>query len=318
MRKKFKVVLALGGGGVRGLAHIGVLKVFEREKIPIDLIVGTSMGAVIGGAYALSKDSFYLERKVLELLKKKPIAKLEALAGESRPEEKRMIVEGLVSFVKDLLLWNLKGIKRSMGNGAEIKEIVRELVEKESFSQTKIPFACIACDLKTGDEVILNKGKLADAVMASSSVAAVFPPVKLGERLLIDGGITSEVPTEAASKLGADFIIVVNVEQKIFYDKFRHGMDILFQSDEIRSHELIRLKMQLADFIVQPQIGDVSWAAFSQGLRCIQEGEKAAEESLDKLKKALLKKKRAHNFKKFFLIKNFLRRDRKTAKIGLK
>jgi len=275
MRKKFKVVLALGGGGVRGLAHIGVLKVFEREKIPIDLIVGTSMGAVIGGAYALSKDSFYLERKVLELLKKKPIAKLEALAGESRPEEKRMIVEGLVSFVKDLLLWNLKGIKRSMGNGAEIKEIVRELVEKESFSQTKIPFACIACDLKTGDEVILNKGKLADAVMASSSVAAVFPPVKLGERLLIDGGITSEVPTEAASKLGADFI-------------------------------------------VQPQIGDVSWAAFSQGLRCIQEGEKAAEESLDKLKKALLKKKRAHNFKKFFLIKNFLRRDRKTAKIGLK
>ena len=303
MRKRFKVALALGGGGVRGLAHIGVLKILERESIPIDLIVGTSMGAVIGGAYALSKDSFYLERKILEVLRQKPIAKLEALAGESRPEEKRMIIEGLVSFVKDLFLWNLKGIKRSMGNGAEIRQLIEELVEKAHFSQTKIPFACIACDLKTGDEIILNKGKMVDAVMASSSVAAVFPPVKLGERLLVDGGITSEVPTEAAHSLSADFIIVVNVEQKIFYDKFRHGMDILFQADEIRSHELIRLKLQLADFTIQPQVGDISWAAFSQGLRCIQEGEKAAEKALPELKAALTRKRRRHNLKKFFLIK---------------
>jgi len=303
MRKKFKVALALGGGGVRGLAHIGVLKILERERIPIDLIVGTSMGAVIGGAYALSQDSFYLERKILEVLKQKPIAKLEALAGESRPEEKRMIVEGLVSFVKDLFLWNLKGIKRSMGNGAEIRQLIEELVEKAHFSQTKIPFACVACDLKTGDEIILNKGKMVDAVMASSSVAAVFPPVKLGERLLVDGGITGEVPTEAAHSLGADFIIVVNVEQKIFYDKFRHGMDILFQADEIRSHELIRLKLKMADFTIQPQVGDISWAAFSQGLRCIQEGEKAAEQAVDKLKSALIRKRRTHNLKKFFLIR---------------
>ncbi len=303
MRKKFKVGLALGGGGVRGLAHIGVLKILERERVPIDLIVGTSMGAVIGGAYALCKDSFYLERRIIELLKQKPIAKLEALAGESRPEEKRMIVEGLVSFVKDLLLWNLKGIKRSMGNGAEIKQLIEELVEKMRFSETKIPFACIACDLKTGDEVILNKGKMVNAVMASSSVAGVFPPVKLGERLLVDGSITSEVPTEAAHSLGADFIIVVNVEQKIFYDKFRHGMDILFQADEIRSHELNRLKLRLADFTIQPQVGDISWAAFSQGLRCIQEGEKAAEETLAKLKIALARKRRTYNLKRFFRIK---------------
>lgn len=318
MKKRFKVGLALGGGGVRGLAHVGVLKVFERERIPIDLIVGASMGAIIGASYSLSKDSFDLERKILQLLNQKAIMKLEALAGESRPEEKRMIVEGLVSFVKDLLLWNLKGIKRWLVSGTEIKELIVYLVGKASFAHTKIPFACIACDLKTGEEVILHKGKLADAVMASSSVAAVFPPVKLGERLLVDGGIISEVPTEAARELGVNFLIVVNLEQRIYYDKFRHGMDILFQTDEIRSHELVRLKLKLADFIIAPDVGDISWAAFSQGLRCIQEGEKAAELVVNKLKVAIDKKRKEHKWKKFFFIKPLIRRGKKIAKIAIK
>ena len=107
MGKNFKVGLALGGGGVRGLAHIGVFKVFEQANIPIDLIVGTSMGAVIGGAYALSGRAFNLEQKMLRLLKREEIARLESLAGESRPEEKKMIIEELAGFVKELLLFSV-------------------------------------------------------------------------------------------------------------------------------------------------------------------------------------------------------------------
>ncbi len=303
MSRGFKVGLALGGGGVRGLAHIGIFKVFEQAKIPIDLIVGTSMGAVIGGAYALSAQASRLEQKMLRLLKRKEIARLESLAGESRPEEKKMIIEELTSFVKELLLWNLKGIKRWIAEGEEIKRLVRESVEGADFNQTKIPFACCACDLKTGEEVILNKGQMSEAVMASSAVPAVFPPVELEGRLLIDGGTTSEIPVEATRRLGADFVIAINVESRIFYDKFDHGMDILFQSDEIRSHELVRLELALADFTITPGVENISWASFSKGEECIQEGEKAADKAKSSLKSAIAKKRRGHILKKLFFLK---------------
>jgi len=303
MGKPFKVCLVLGGGGIRGLAHLGVLKVFEQENIPIDLIVGTSMGAIVGGSYALSGRSFSVERKILELLNNNEIARLESLAAESRPEEKRMIIEGLTTFVKELLLWNLKGIKRWIAKGSEIKALVQESVEASDFSQTKIPFACVACDLKTGERVVLKKGKMSEAIMASGAVPAVLPPVKLEGRLLIDGGIISEVPVEAARELGADFIIAVNVESRIFYDNFRHGMDILFQSDEIRSHELIRLKLKLADFVISPEVGAISWAAFSKGQECIQKGEEATRKAIASLKRAIARKRRMHLFKKLFFVK---------------
>ncbi len=300
MGKNFKIGLALGGGGVRGLAHIGVLKVLEQANIPIDLIVGTSMGAVIGGCYARLGHSVKLKQTILELLQKEGVGKLEFLAASSSPEENRKIIEGLATFVKELLLWNLKGVKRWIANGAEIKALIRESVEDADFSQTKIPFACVACDLKTGEEIILNKGRMAEAIMASSSVPAVFPPVQLEKRLLIDGATTSELPTEACRRLGADFVIAVNVEAPIFNDKFRHGMDILFQSDEIRCHELVRLKLKLADFVIHPRLEHISWAAFSKSLGCIREGEKAAAASLPRLKSAIAKKRRTISFKKFF------------------
>jgi NTE family protein len=300
MAKKFKVGLALGGGGVRGLAHIGILKVLEQEKIPIDLIVGTSMGAVIGGAYAILDNSTILEERVLGLLNRDEITKLEALAAKSRPEEKKMIIEGLVSFVKELLLWNLKGIKRWIVDGREIKSLIQQLFKDTDFSQTKIDFACVACDLKTGEEIILNTGRMAEAIIASSAVPGVFPPTKLQGRILVDGGITSEIPIEATDKLGVDFIIAVNVESKIFFDKFQHGMDILFQSDEIRSHELVRLKLKLADFVITPEVENISWAAFSQSQSCVQAGEKAARKVVAELKLALAKKRRMHFWKKLF------------------
>ncbi|MFH1046633.1 MAG: patatin-like phospholipase family protein [Candidatus Omnitrophota bacterium] len=303
MARKFKVALALGGGGVRGLAHIGVLKVLEQAKIPLDLIVGTSMGSIIGGSYALSGDTAKLEQQVLELLAREEISKLEILAADSAPDEKRMIIENLVSFVKDLLLWNLKGIKRWVANGNEIKQLVKEMVGEADFTQTKIHFACIACDLKNGEEIILRQGSLADAIMASSAVAAVFPPVELQRRLLIDGGIISEVPIEAAHRLGADFIIGVNVSSRILYDKFRHGMDILFQADEIRSYELNRLKLKMADFVITPLVDHISWAAFSKGAQCIKEGELATQKIIPQLKSALAKKARLHHLRKFFFLR---------------
>lgn len=303
MAGSFKVALALGGGGVRGLAHLGVFKALEEANIPINLIVGTSMGGIIGGIYALAGKTSRIEPRLLGLLKRDEIIKLEAFAGESRPAEKRMLVEKLAHFVKDLVIWNLKGLKRALVNGGPIKNLIQELIKDSGFSQTKIPFACIACDLKTGDEVILNKGRMLEAIMASSAMPGVFEPVYLQGRFLIDGGITSEIPIEAARKLGADFVIAINVEQNIFHSNFRHGMDILFQSDEIRCHELIRMKLQLADFVIRPRVENYSWAAFSKSQDCIQEGERAARQMENALKTAIAKRKRVRLLKKCFFIK---------------
>jgi NTE family protein len=296
----FKVGLALGGGGVRGLAHVGVLKVFEREGIPLDLIVGTSMGALIGATYAVSGQSLAVERKMLELAARDKVAEVESLAGESAPEEKKMIIEGLVTFVKELLLWNLKGIKRQIIDDSGIKPLIRESVGELDFNQTKIPFASVACDLQTGEEVIINKGSMLEAIMASSAVPGVFGPVNFEGRVLIDGGTVSGVPIDACRKLGADFVIAVNVEPEVFHDKFKNGMDIFFQSDIIRMHELLRLKLKQADFIVNPEVNNFSWAAFSKTKICIYEGEKAANRIVAALKSAIAKKKASGVFKKLF------------------
>ena len=138
MAKKFKVALSLGGGGVRSLAHVGVLRIFEKEKIPIDYLCGTSMGAVLGAHYALHKDANLLEEISLKIIHRKEIQDLELLARKSDPEEKQALIEKLALFVKDLFLWNLSAIKKSAVETEKIEPFIKEAVENYKFEDTKI------------------------------------------------------------------------------------------------------------------------------------------------------------------------------------
>lgn len=301
MREKhIKVALALGGGGVRGLAHIGIIKALQKD-IDIDIIAGTSMGAMVGAQYALNPDINSIERKMLGILDRKVVRDIEKVISSNSPEdEKKMIIESLFSFVKQMLLFNLRAVKRWVFSAKEILWIFEELGIEGDFKKLKIPFCCTSADLRTGDEIIFSSGNLKEAVMASVSLPGVFPPVRLGKRLLVDGGIIGSVPVDAARLMGADVVIAVGVEAQVDYNKkLGNGLDIMFQADAIRAWKLSDIRIRNADIVIYPDVAGISWASFSKAPECIKAGEKAALEMKDQIVELIKRKKRRKFWKKF-------------------
>jgi len=289
--EKLKVGLALGGGGARGLAHIGVLKVLERENIPIDLITGTSMGAIIGGAYALKKDISAIE-KIAEKYSKISEFNIDFSFSEKERKDKPFFLKKMSDFLKKGYILNLELRRKYIDEGEGIKKIIKDLVGDKAFTDTKIPFAVVAADLVKGEKVILNQGKLFDALLASSSIPGMFPPVILDKKILVDGGIVDVVPIQAAQSLGANFVIGVNVGQTIKKRvEFDNAVEIFFRSDSITSAELRKLQLSFADVVITPKIGRFHWSDFSKPEQCIREGEIAAQNIILELKKKLKKAK---------------------------
>ncbi len=179
-----KIGLALGGGGARGLAHIGVLKVLQREQIPIDVITGTSMGGIVGAMHAVGLS---IEQMEAEALKHGDIGQIFKLI------DLRLIGSGLLG-------------------GKRIKKLLAEMLGAETtFADLRLPFAVVSVDYNSGREVVLKEGKVADAVRATMSVPGVFEPVELNECNLLDGGVLNNVPVDVARDLGAEKIIAVDV-----------------------------------------------------------------------------------------------------------
>jgi NTE family protein len=287
VKEKLKVGLALGGGGARGLAHIGVLKVLKRENIPIDLIVGTSMGAIIGAAYALKKDISTLE-KIVEKYSKIGVFNINLSFSEKEKKDKPYFFKKMSDFLKKVYAFNLELRREYLNDGEDLKKIINDLVGDKVFADTKIPFAAVAADLIKGEKVILNQGKLFNALLASASIPGIFPPIILDGKTLVDGGIVDVVPIETARSLGANFIIAVNVSptlKKRF--EFSNAIEILFRSDSITSNELIKLQLSSADLVITPKVGRFHWSNFSKPEKCIREGEIAAQNVLSELKKKL-------------------------------
>lgn len=289
---QFKVALALGGGGVRGFAHIGVLKVLKENNFPIDLIVGSSMGTIVGGAFCLYQDVDFLKQKVREVIHSKEIKELESFLADSEPQEKKIIIGKFLNLIKEIYLWNIKRTKKWLVESQSLIDLIKRVIPQDArFSDTKIPFACVATDLLSGQNLILKEGRLLEAVLASCSIPGIFPPVKINNRLLVDGGIVSLVPSLCAKRLGADFIIGVNVEGLRLKDNFRSGMDILFQTDRIMAHHLNRANLSQCDFVISPEISSLSWADFSKADYCIQKGIEATQRHLPQLKQSIRKMK---------------------------
>jgi NTE family protein len=287
VKEKLKVGLALGGGGARGLAHIGVLKVLKRENIPINLIVGTSMGAIIGAAYALKKDISTLE-KIVEKYSKIGVFNINLSFSEKEKKDKPYFFKKMSDFLKKVYAFNLELRREYLNDGEDLKKIINDLVGDKVFADTKIPFAAVAADLIKGEKVILNQGKLFNALLASASIPGIFPPIILDGKTLVDGGIVDVVPIETARSLGANFIIAVNVSptlKKRF--EFSNAIEILFRSDSITSNELIKLQLSSADLVITPKVGRFHWSNFSKPEKCIREGEIAAQNVLSELKKKL-------------------------------
>jgi len=290
-KEKVKVGLALGGGGARGLAHIGVLKVLERENIPIDLITGTSMGAIIGGVYALKKDISAIE-KITEKYSKISEFNIDLSFGEKEKKDKPFFLKKMSDFLRRGYILNLELRRKYINDGEGVKKIIKDLVGDKAFTDTKIPFAAVAADLVRGEKVIIKRGKLFDALLASASIPGMFPPVILDKKILVDGGIVDVVPIKAAQSLGANFVIAVSVSQTIKKRvEFNNAVEIFFRSDSITSAELRKLQLSFADIVVTPKVGRFHWSDFSKPEQCVREGEIAAQNVILELKKKLKKVK---------------------------
>ncbi len=249
-----KVGLALSGGAARGFAHLGVLKVLVENDIPIDFISGTSAGSIAGAAFA----SGLSVEQIAEIGRKMSWFKMSGFSYSTK---------GLLS-------------NASMG------EFFRKTFPHDKFEDLPIPFAAVACDLETGDEIVLTEGDLIEAVRASCAIPGVFAPVIKDGKMLIDGGVISNVPTKAVKNLGAEIVIAVDVlaSGATYWGKPSTLVGILFQSTMMLLRAASKAHHYRADVVIIPQIAHLRPDEIGKMDEFIKAGEVAALEKIDEIK----------------------------------
>jgi NTE family protein len=272
-KKKPKVGLALGGGAARGMAHIGVLDVFEEEKIPIDMIAGTSFGGLVGALCAQGKDVSLMREMALKI----NVMKMLSLADLALPKSGLFGGKAVINL-----------LHKMMGNDV-------------TFDELPTPLALVATDIITGEEVVIDQGSVLDGVRATISIPGIFTVAKWHSRYLVDGGLVNPVPVSALQNMGADFIIAVNVmpdvgdivQQADKGKKPNHKepniFNVLLQSLYISSHIMSRISAEGADIVITPDTAHIHPADFHRARECIEQGEIAAREAVAEIKRRLSK-----------------------------
>lgn len=293
--RKLRFGLALGGGGARGLAHIGVLKVLEEEGIPIDVIAGTSSGALIGALYACGYNASSIERKSLKFLESSEYkrARLEFLKDEIGEESSRPIKK-IVSYAKWKLIYNLSLVKLALVSEKRIKAIVNSILPDKNIEDLRIPFACVSTDLTSHRELCFTKGPLREAVRASITIPGLFPPLQWEGRRLVDGGAVNLVPVDVAFKLGADLVVGVDVKgsfPRSSHQEMKTGLDVILRTTYISGIFLNELRLRQADLVIRPEVGNIHWVNFKKLYYCIKKGEEATRAKLKEINKLIRKRK---------------------------
>ncbi|MEE9911844.1 MAG: patatin-like phospholipase family protein [Deltaproteobacteria bacterium] len=284
-----KVGLALGGGGVRGLAHVGVLNVLEQEGIEIDLIVGTSAGALIGGAYASGLTTREITARVDAYLKSAEFEEsaIKSVGLSFSPGPKSFFQRAQI-FARNQYYLVRALFSPSILPVEDFQSLINYLLPDINIRDTRIPFQAVTTDLITGGQIILKEGSLRQAVLASSSVPGACEPVRKDQWLLADGGVTSLVPVHAARQAGADVVIAVMVDRDLPASaSIATAKDVLYRAGEITANALEASELQNADVIVRPAVGDLHWSDFSRSNNMIALGEEAARASLEKINESL-------------------------------
>ncbi len=260
-----KLGLALGGGAARGLAHIGVLEVLEREGIAVDMIAGTSIGAAVGALYAQGKSAGRIKELVLD-------------TGWRR----------LVSLV-DLTLPRSGFIE-----GTRIKNLLKSIMGDIDFSELKIPLACVATDIQSGEEVVISDGPVLEGVRASISIPVIFTAVKWRDRYLVDGELVNPVPVSTVREMGADFVIAVNVIppmgvrlQPSKESKPPGIFQSMLHSLYIAIYSLVESNLAGADMVIEPKLPHIGYGDFHRGSESIAQGEIAAKALIEQIKQQL-------------------------------
>jgi len=287
----FKIGLALGGGGVRGLASIGVLRALDEAGIKPAVISGTSMGAIVGAIYADNTDIDKTEETIKTYLNSEEFLKKAHRLSQSSDMDKGFLDRVFGKAKKGYFFYRFL-LRKSIVSPEIFFLELDQIIPDKPFADLLISFACVALDLASGMPEILHSGSIQDAVRASSAVPGILPPVRMGNRVYVDGGWTESVPAAAARALGADFVIGVDVSREIlpvdFDEDMKNSMDIMFRADDIARSMMNTMRTREADFVVHPRVGSAEWSDFDNLENYISAGYRAAEEVIPSLKKALL------------------------------
>lgn len=279
--KRKRVGLALGGGGARGLAHIGVLRVLEKEGIPIDLIAGTSIGALVGGAYASGSSSDELRKKAEDYLNSDEFRSSTIRAFEAAHAKGEIsLAQKIETYLRNHFYLIQAMFRPGILSNEDFQVTIDYFIPDIQIEETRIPFRAVATDLVSGEEITFSEGSLRQAVMASCAVPGAIMPLKEGERLLSDGGIICRVPSSVARQEGSDIVIAVVVDRGIGSEELRTVMDVYLRVSEIMGERLKKYALADADVVILPEVGESHWSSFSQAMNLVDEGEKAAREKL--------------------------------------
>lgn len=291
LSKKINIGLALGGGGARGLAHIGVIKVLESMGIKPSHIVGTSMGSIIGCLYAYLQDAVLLETKLVAHLKSNRLSKL-GLTRFSKKQKEVSIASNIQQLLKrlsNMYMLTTAVTKSHLIEEETFKELITLLIPDTDIERLAIPFAAVATDLKSGVPHVFDHGSLHLATSASSAIPGIFPPVSLDNKQLIDGSCLALVPVEQTFALGADVVIAVDVSEPMETDKlFKTGMEIWFRADQLTSLALRNQAVAKATFNITFDNLNYKWHDFHSVEEIIKVGEDQAHALLPDLSEALI------------------------------
>jgi NTE family protein len=263
-----KTALVLGGGGARGFAHIGVFRVLQEARIPVDLVVGTSIGSIAGAFFCAG-----ISLDELETLAQK--INWKSVSNFGIPS-----LLGLI--VNEKLLSNEYMEKFITGSIGDLR-----------FEDLKIPLICVATDLNTGERVLLRDGSVAFAVRASSTLPGIFKPVEYRQRYLVDGGLSENIPVGVAKLFDPDVIVAVAVSADITKNNTDSVFTILMQAIYIQGRRLDAENLNMADVVIRPEVADVSIADISHAYKTIEKGFVSAKQAVKNIKTAVINKTEA-------------------------
>jgi len=285
---RLKVGLALGGGAARGLAHIGVLRALVREGIPIDIITGTSMGAVVGGAYAAMGDIVEIERRVRGLLTSDEFHRMRMSFLRETKSTRGSLLYSVTNLVRRGIVYGVSTMRPSFVSAEKFARSLGRILPDVEVSTTPIRFAASAVDLETAEEVVLCHGKLREVAAASAAIPGILPPRRLHGRLLIDGGWVDKIPVLPAFRLGADVVIAVDISADLEDPKrYLRGIDVVLRANTIKDSVMTELHRRLADVVIEPAVRKIHWADFEAVDFCIAAGDAAASEAVPKIRELL-------------------------------
>ncbi len=296
MRYK-RVGLALGEGGARGLAHIGVLQVLQEEGIEVSMVAGTSIGAIVGAMYAQHMDSFKVYKRFKKVIESEVYRDSGIPSLLSVDHREARFWDQISSRIKGTIALTLASSRLSLLDTENLQSVIDALIDARDFSQLKIPFMSIATDLKKGREVVLCVGDLKRAIQASASIPGFFAPVKYKDYLLSDGAISCPVPVRYCA-LSSDTLKICVAVPPLLRDlrSLDNALEVMIRSEEINMHYFTHEMVKGADIAIIPDTGDIEWNEFHRIDELVKIGRNAARNKIEEIKEVLGLKSRWNIF----------------------